>query len=90
MSAPKSAPNLRCLALCCALLAGVAGCVEVPALDDGISRELRKADYPTLQPIPNVLAQKPLPAESAEDVQEELEARKARLQRRAAALKQAQ
>ncbi len=81
--------SFRPLFLAC-LLAPVSACVDVPALDDSLSRELRGAAYPELRPLDSVLAVPSRSSEQVTDLQEDLAQRQARLERRAAALRQAQ
>ncbi len=80
-------PVSRLLLLACALASGLSGCVDIPELDEGISERLRDADYPALVPIETALAIGTPQAGTAEEVDAELAARRARLEQRAAALR---
>lgn len=65
----------------------LAGCSpQIPELDATVPERLRNAAYPTLQPLDPALFAGPRPAEEAEEIEDDLTARAARLQQRAAAL----
>lgn len=63
------------------------GCVDIPELDNGISKDLRHADYPKLLPIETALGPELVPTQNAEDIDAELQARLARLNQRADTLR---
>lgn len=75
--------NLR-LALC--LLPVLAACTQVPELKETVTPTLRNADYPPLLPLDQALGAPVLPQEQAQEVTQQLEARRDSLKRRAAAL----
>ncbi len=76
-----------CTALLC--LAGVvvflvlSACTQVPELDNVIEPRLERAAYPDLVPLQQVLAVQKPPGEASRDLEEELNARRARLQSKA-------
>lgn len=70
----------------CAVLLLAAACSNVPELEEGITPDLRKAAYPDLVPLENLLEPLPAPAEQSTETQARLDARAARLRARAAAL----
>lgn len=80
-------PEFRLSIFACAVAAGLSGCVDVPELDKEIAPDLRGAGYPALVPIEAALAEGANPAQSAEDIDAELAARRAGLERRANALR---
>ncbi|NIZ13457.1 hypothetical protein HCZ87_08660 [Phaeobacter sp. HF9A] len=79
-------PRLPLLALGL-LLCTAAGCTRVPQLENRISPELRNQPYPKLLPLDSALAQQPLPEEETAALTQDLDARAARLRRRAEALR---
>lgn len=81
-------PVSRLLLLACAFALGLSGCVDIPELDEEISKQLRDADYPMLLPIDSALAIGTTKVSSPEDVNSELAARVARLEQKAEALRQ--
>ncbi|PTX54298.1 hypothetical protein C8N43_3111 [Litoreibacter ponti] len=78
---------MRCTLLLAACLALSSACTaNLPAIDDTISEGAQRADYPELEPLPNLLARSE--AGSSIEVQTEaLQARVSRLKARARALK---
>ncbi|MDH5453745.1 MAG: hypothetical protein OEX14_10380 [Paracoccaceae bacterium] len=67
------------------LLFGLVGCTTPPALEQAISPEAERADYPALLPadqLPTAMAEAP----SGTDIANSLDARAASLRARAAAL----
>ncbi|OWU69046.1 hypothetical protein ATO3_23300 [Marinibacterium profundimaris] len=74
-------------ALLLALGLGLAGCIEVPALDEAGDPALETADYPELIPLGPILAASTDPVTQAADLQADLQGRAARLQRQADALR---
>jgi hypothetical protein len=79
MRLPKFLPPL--------LLAAAAACTNVPELEEGITPDLRRADYPDLVPLDSLMQPLPAPQEQSAETQAALDARAARLRARAAALK---
>lgn len=71
-------------------VATAAGCTRVPELEDRLTPDLRNAGYPKLLPLDRALEPLAPPQQAGEDLQDELDARSARLQRRADQLKQAE
>ncbi len=61
----------------------LAGCAQIPKLDETVSDDLENADYPALAPIETLLVPLPDPQERSKDVQQELQGRLANLQDRA-------
>ncbi|SHF18345.1 hypothetical protein SAMN05444273_104215 [Litoreibacter ascidiaceicola] len=77
---------MRCTPLFIAFVLLSACTANLPAIDDTISQEARNADYPALQPLPELISR--ASAGSTIEVQTEaLAARVARLKARARALK---
>ena len=68
------------------VLFGTTACVDVPELGDRVSPALDRADYPALVPIERLLGPATPVREEAETLANQLDARRARLQRRADAL----
>lgn len=68
------------------ILVALAACTQVPELEDHLTPQLRRADYPTLIPLDETLGPRPDPAAEATEIEEELAARVAALQNRARAL----
>lgn len=68
------------------ILFGAVACVDVPELGERVSPALDRADYPTLVPIERLLEPATPVREEAETLANQLDARRARLQRRADAL----
>lgn len=79
---------LPALALSCGVALALAACSRVPELEDRLSADLRSQPYPQLLPLGSALAQPALPQEQSAALSESLDARAARLQRRAEALRQ--
>ncbi|MBE1282625.1 MAG: hypothetical protein GJ676_04865 [Rhodobacteraceae bacterium] len=73
--------------LCAAVLA--TACTRVPEIEAQISPELKKASYPTLQPLDQSVVPLPSPQQAGQEIQDNLNARRDRLKRRAAALETA-
>ncbi|QDI75157.1 MULTISPECIES: hypothetical protein [Leisingera] len=71
-------------------VAGAAACTRVPELEDRLTPDLRNAGYPRLLPLDDAVAPLPPPQQASQELQQELDARSARLQRRAAAVKNAE
>lgn len=72
--------------LCLVLV--VAGCADFPELDDVVSERARRADYPLLQPVDDLIATALAPSErDALAAAQDLAARAARLRARAATLR---
>lgn len=61
----------------------LAGCAQIPQLDDTVPANLESADYPALAPIETLLVPLPDPQDRSEDVQQDLESRRDALQDRA-------
>lgn len=78
---------IAALAVAAPLAATLAGCADAPELSSRISAEARAAPYPTLQPLDPLLTEAAL-AEITPESEAALQARAARLNRRAAALRQ--
>ena len=76
---------LRIVSLLSAALL-LAGCIDVPELGETLTPEVEDAPYPDLLPLETVLIRPPDPRTEAEEIDAELEARRAALERRAAAL----
>lgn len=76
------------LAMTLVLGAGIAGCIEVPALDEVGDPQAASADYPDLIPLGPVVAGSTDPVEASADLKADLTGRTAQLQRRADALRQ--
>jgi len=72
------------------VMAAAAACTRVPELEDRLTPDLRDADYPVLLPLDDALEPLDPPQQAGEELQEELDARSARLKRRAEALKNAE
>jgi len=68
------------------VLFGATACVDVPELGDRVSPALNRANYPALVPIEQLLGPATPVREEAETLANQLDARRARLQRRADAL----
>lgn len=76
--------------LCVALgTAGLAGCSNEPELTNRLSPELRNAAYPDLLPIEDLVPVLPTPQEESAALEQDLDARSKRLERRAEALRRA-
>ncbi|KIC07774.1 hypothetical protein RA19_21840 [Leisingera sp. ANG-M1] len=71
-------------------LTAAAACTRVPELEDRLTPDLRGADYPKLLPLDDALEPLDPPKQAGEDLQDELDARAARLKRRAEAVKNAE
>jgi len=77
---------MRCTLPFVVFIALSACTANLPAIDDTIAEAARKADYPTLQPLPDLIARSS--AGSTIEVETDaLSARVARLKARASALK---
>ena len=68
----------------------LAGCTTAPQLDGGTSRDLERADYPTLVPIEQILGSTRADPAADQQVEDQLDARLAALQARASRLKASQ
>jgi hypothetical protein len=80
----------RWVAITCVLtVATAAACTRVPELEDRLTPDLRDAGYPELLPLDRSLAPLVPPQQAGEDLKDELDARSARLKRRAEGVKQA-
>jgi hypothetical protein len=73
----------------CALAGAAAACSPSTGPDDAIPAELRAQPYPRLIPLEQALAPLPAPQEQSADLDQELQARAARLRARAARLRNA-
>ena len=73
--------------LIAAPLGFVGACTQLPEVDERIPAHLKTADYPTLEPLHLLLPEEPPAAQASAELHDSLEARRARLQRRAAALR---
>jgi hypothetical protein len=82
-------PARHALAAALAAALGLAGCIEVPALDDTVTESLRDAPYPALLPTNTLMTVGPLPSDQASDIERDLVARRGALDARAARLRQA-
>ncbi|WP_044008419.1 hypothetical protein [Leisingera methylohalidivorans] len=71
-------------------LAAAAACTRVPELEDRLTPDLRGAGYPDLLPLDDALEPLDPPQQASADLQDELNARSARLKRRAEAVKNAE
>lgn len=76
--------------LLAAAVAAASACTRVPELEDRLTPDLRGAGYPTLLPLDTALQPLPPPAVASRQLEHELNARGARLQRRAEALRNAE
>lgn len=81
MSSQSKGPKVWVRVIGPALL--VAGCAQIPQLDDTLSASLESADYPALAPIETLLIPLPEPRERSEEVRQDLESRRDALQARA-------
>ncbi len=72
------------------VLAAAAACTRVPELEDRLTPDLRGAGYPKLLPLNDALEPLDPPQQASSDLQDELDARSARLKRRAEAVKNAE
>lgn len=70
--------------------AAIAACTRVPELEDRLTPDLRNAPYPKLLPLDRTLEPLASPAVANEELEQQLDARAARLQRRAEALRNAE
>lgn len=68
------------------LSVAVAGCTQIPELDDQETPELLRAKYPQLVPLRETLGPPVSPKDEAKEVEEELARRSDSLDKRAAAL----
>lgn len=84
----RAVPAHLCLLLGAVLLA--VGCNRVPALDETQGAAMRHTDYPTLIPLEPALALHAAEPNSAEQLEREMDWRRARLEARAARLRAAQ
>lgn len=75
--------RIRASLACMALVATVAGCIDVPDLGEKIAPDLRDAPFPKLIPLDASLTTPPTPREDGESVARQLDARRAALQARA-------
>lgn len=70
--------------------AAATACTRVPELEDRLTPDLRGAAYPKLLPLDGALEPLDPPQLAGQDLQDELDARSARLKRRAEAVKNAE
>ncbi len=70
----------RCLLAICVALAG---CADLPDLDETVPPALEDANYPALAPVDQVLGRSATEAANDEETADQLEARSAGLQARA-------
>jgi hypothetical protein len=61
----------------------VAACSQVPELDNVITPHLERADYPDLVPLQRALAVQTPPGKAADELEDEMNARRERLQSKA-------
>jgi len=80
-------PAMRRVALTACLALATAACSRVPQLEDRLPADLRSQPYPQLLPLDTALAQEPLPEEESAELSDALDARAARLHRRAEELR---
>ena len=71
-------------------MTAAAACTRVPELEDRLTPDLRGAGYPELLPLNSALEPLDPPQQASTELQEELDARSARLKRRAEAVKNAE
>ncbi|MDK3019482.1 hypothetical protein [Pseudodonghicola flavimaris] len=69
------------------LLLTATACTPVPELEDRITGDLRATPYPALVPLDQALAQQAPAPQAAEDLETQMRARQARLDARAARLR---
>lgn len=65
------------------------GCVNEPELNTHVTPDLRDAAYPDLVPLDDLVAPLPIPQDARTDLEQDLQARSNRLERRAEALRRA-
>ncbi|MEL0436121.1 hypothetical protein [Phycobacter sp. K97] len=76
-------------ALLIVLAAACGACTRVPEIEGRLTADLRDADYPDLLPLDQGLAPLPAPQDQSRELEEQLDARSARLKARAEALRRA-
>ncbi|MAY87558.1 MAG: hypothetical protein CML02_12665 [Pseudooceanicola sp.] len=76
-------PRIRAVLASTALVASVAGCIDVPDLGERIAPDLRDAPFPTLIPLDASLTTPATPKEDGAKLARQLDARRAALQARA-------
>ncbi len=76
-------------ALIILLAAACTACTRVPEIEDRLTADLRGTPYPDLLPLDQSLAPLPTPQDQSRDLEEQLDARSARLKARADALRRA-
>ncbi len=87
---PSIPPPRLALTSVLVLLAVMAtGCTRVPEIEDRLTADLRAADYPDLVPLDKALLPMPSPTEQSITLEQQLDARSARLKARAEALRRA-
>ncbi|SEF96336.1 hypothetical protein [Jhaorihella thermophila] len=83
---PVNAARLGRAGLALVWIGLAAGCAQIPELAASINEDLRDSRYPALVPIDRAVVPLPAPEEEASELQSELDARRARLRRRAEAM----
>ncbi|MCA0869619.1 hypothetical protein LCL97_02160 [Seohaeicola saemankumensis] len=83
---PLLAPNHLPVLIAAALLSGVAGCTQVPELNDTVTDDLSSSKYPALVPLAPTLGTRPAPQDEAERLESSLNGRRDRLKSRASGL----
>lgn len=76
-------------ALLVVMAAACAACTRVPEIEDRLTTDMRDAAYPALLPLDDGLPTLPTPQDQSAELEEQLEARSARLKARAEALRRA-
>ena len=69
------------------VLAGMCGCTQVPELGERVSDDFKKAPFPELVSLDRALGPAPAPEKDAEKVENELNARRSTLSRKAETLR---
>jgi hypothetical protein len=77
-------------ALLIVLAAASPACTRVPEIEDRLTPDLKGADYPALLPLDEGVPPLPTPQEQSAELEQQLDARSARLKARAEALRRAQ
>jgi len=75
---------LRHISAC--FLTALAGCIQVPELEQAVPEWVATADYPELIPLGDEFTTQTTPLDQAEEIETELSARRTRLQAKAKAL----
>ncbi len=83
---PVNAGRLGRAGLALAWIGLAAGCAQFPELATSINEDLRDSRYPALVPIDQAVVPLPPPQDEARRLQSELDARQARLKKRAEAM----